>query len=503
MRSNRIFFGLAVLFFVAFCHGGEQVDLSRVLILGDSISLGYTNYVAELMTGKAEVVRPRTPNGKMVNCGNSGRCITELDKWLGDTKWDVIHFNCGLWDICYRNPDSKTQGNRDKVGGKIMAEPDEYEANLRKIVARLKSTGAKLIWASTTPVPDGEVGRIKGDEVKYNAIAATVMVENGIAVNDLYSYMLGRAGDYWIKPGDVHYTDEGSMYLAGKVAAMIESAIGPVTLQLWPAGAPGAKGTEDKDIPTMTVYLPMVGNATGIAVVVCPGGGYGHLAMGHEGKEIAEWLNSFGAAAIVVNYRHQGKGYGYPAPLDDAQRAMRIVRSKSGLWGIDADKIGVIGFSAGGHLASTVTTLSDRDYGKGGDEIDNFSSRPDFSVLCYPVISMTESFMHTGSMKNLLGAEPDDKLAKLMSTELQITPNTPPTFLLHATDDKVVPVENSIAFYTGLRKANVKSEMHIYEKGGHGFGLGKGKGNAEKWPDACRGWILSVTDGAVKKPDGK
>jgi len=267
----------------------------------------------------------------------------------------------------------------------------------------------------------------------------------------------------------------------------------PITLELWSGGAPGALGKEKKDIPTMAVYLPEKDKANGIAVVICPGGGYGHLAMGHEGKQIAEWLNSFGAAAIVVNYRHKGKGYRYPAPLDDAQRAMRLVRSKAALWEIDANKIGVIGFSAGGHLASTVTTLFDKGYGKASDAVDKFSSRPDFSVLCYAVISMTEPFMHRGSRKNLLGAEYDEKLAKLMSTEKQIASNTPPTFLIHSSEDRVVPVENSLAFYTGLVKAKVRAEMHIYEKGGHGFGLAKSNATAKQWPDACRLWMLKVT----------
>ena len=243
----------------------------------------------------------------------------------------------------------------------------------------------------------------------------------------------------------------------------------------------------------MTVYLPMTGNATGAAVVICPGGGYGHLAMDHEGEQVARWLNSFGVAGIVLDYRHAGKGYGYPAPLDDAQRAMRLVRSNAGLWGIDTDKEGVLGFSAGGHLASTVTTLFDKEYGKAGDTIDQFSSRPDFSVLCYPVISMDQSLTHKGSRGNLLGNNPDEELCTLMSTDLQVTENTPPTFLMHATDDRAVLPENSIAFYTALQKANVQAEMHIYETGGHGFGLGKGKGAVETWPDLCRRWILSVT----------
>lgn len=500
MQRARIFNASAVMFLIALCLvtglvRGEQTDKPKVLIIGDSISIGYTNDVVKLLADKADVVRPKRANGSVINCGPTATGLAGIDQWLGDTKWDVIHFNWGLHDLCYRHKDSKAGGKRDKVNGTITAVPGEYEANLRKLVSRLKSTGATLIWASTTPVPDGEVGRIKGDEIIYNAVAAKVMAENGIAVNDLYAHMLGKATEYWRGPGDVHFTREGSKYLADKVRSMIECALGPVTMELWPGGAPGAIGSEEKDKPTITVYLPMAGNANGTAVVVCPGGGYGHLAMDHEGLQIAQWLNSFGVTGVVLNYRHRGKGYGYPAPLDDAQRAMRLVRSKAALWGINAGKVGVLGFSAGGHLASTVTTLFDKGYGKAGDQIDKFSSRPDFSVLCYPVISTTEWFTHNGSKNNLLGKDADEKLVKLMSTELQVTENTPPTFLLHADDDRGVWPENSIAFYTALRKAKIKTEMHIYEKGGHGFGLGKGKGPVETWPDVCSLWISAITSG--------
>ncbi len=492
MKTKKTFAKIALTFIAAIfiCTPllkSSQKNLPKVLILGDSISIGYTKDVAKLLAGKAKVTRPKA------NCGSSQIGINGIDRWLGNTKWDVIHFNFGLWDICYRHPNSKSLGKRDKVNGTITASCDQYKANLQKIVKRLKATGSKLIWATTTPVPDGEPGRIKGDEVKYNAIASEIMTENKIPTDDLHAYILPKVSKYAKAPGDVHYTPEGSQYLAKKVAAAIVSALAPVTMDLWLAGAPGATGQAANDIPTITIYRPAAESSKRTAVVICPGGGYGGLAMDHEGKQVAEWLNSFGITGVVVNYRHRGKGYGYPAPLDDAQRAMRIVRSNAGLWEIDTNKIGVLGFSAGGHLASTITTLFDREYGKAGDEIDKFSSRPDFSILCYPVISMTESFMHRGSMINLVGNSPDEKLAKLMSTELQITGNTPPTFLMHASDDRGVPVENSIAFYMGLRKAKVPAEMHIYEKGGHGFGLAKGKQTAKDWPDACRRWILSVT----------
>ena len=448
MKKLIVLLNVMILAGVGFADltGIGQSDLPRVLIIGDSISIGYTEDVVKMLEGKAKVTRPKNKNGKSVNCGPTIRGLENIDQWLGDTEWDVIHFNWGLHDLCYRHPDSKVQGRRDKINGKITATVEQYEANLSKLVSRLKKTGAKLIWATTTPVPDGEKGRFKGDEYKYNAVAEKIMKENNIAINDLHSYILPELAKYQRPDGNVHFFPEGSQYLAERVAAFIEAAIGAVSVELWLGGAPGAKGKEAKDKPTITVYLPMGSNATGIGVVICPGGGYGHLAMDHEGRQIAEWLNSFGVAGVVVNYRHMGKGYGYPAPLDDAHRAMRFVRSNAGLWGIDADKIGVIGFSAGGHLASTTATLFDKGYGKAGDDLDKFSSRPDFSVLCYPVISTTEWFTHKGSRKNLLGKDADDKLARLMSTELQVTEDTPPTFLLHANDDEGVLPENSIAF---------------------------------------------------------
>ena len=471
---------------------GADGDLPKVLIIGDSISLGYTNDVANLLEGKVEVVRPKNEKGGRVNCGPTERGLEYIDQWLGDTKWDVIHFNWGLHDLCYRNPNSKTQGGRDKINGVVSATVEQYQANLAKLVLRMKKTGAKLIWGATTPVPEGEAGRIAGDALKYNAAALKVMQENNIAINDLHSYIFPELAKYQRPDGNVHFLPEGSQYLAERVAAFIEAAIGPVNVELWPDGVPGSKGDEPKDHPSMQVYLPMQGNATGAAVLICPGGGYGHLAMDHEGKQIAEWLNSFGVAGVVLDYRHRGNGYGYPAPLDDAQRAMRLIRSNSKLWAIDPGKIGVLGFSAGGHLASTVTTLFDTDYGKAGEETDALSSRPDFSVLCYPVISMTQPFMHIGSRNNLLGKEDAPELEKLMSTELQVTDKTPPVFLLHAGDDRGVPVENSLAFYKAMLKAKVPGQVHIYDKGGHGFGLGKGKGTTEGWPNVCRDWILSV-----------
>ena len=260
---------------------------------------------------------------------------------------------------------------------------------------------------------------------------------------------------------------------------------------LWPDGAPGAKGTEGGDKPSLTIYLPEKDKATGAAVVIFPGGGYGHLAMDHEGHQIAEWLNSFGVAGFIVKYRHSrsGAGYGHPAPLQDAQRAIRTVRSGAEQWNVDPDRIGIIGFSAGGHLASSLGTHFHQRYSETKDEIDRVSCRPDFMILMYPVISFTEPFTHKGSRRNLLGENPDPELVENLSNEKQVTPETPPTFLVHADDDKGVPPQNSIAFYLALKKANVPAEMHIYEKGGHGFGPGAGKGPVSSWMLRCSEWM--------------
>ncbi len=271
----------------------------------------------------------------------------------------------------------------------------------------------------------------------------------------------------------------------------LAAAAEPKVELLWPEGAPGAKGTAEGDKPSLTIYLPPPEKATGTAVVICPGGGYGHLAVDHEGHQIAQWLNSFGVAGFIVQYRHSasGAGYGHPAPLQDAQRAIRTVRSRAKEWGVNPGRIGIIGFSAGGHLASSAATHFNESFGEPKDQIDRASCRPDFAILVYPVISFTEPFTHTGSRKNLLGANAGKDLIEKMSSEKQVTPQTPPTFLIHTWEDKVVPAENSIAFYLALRQAKVPAEMHIFLKGPHGFGLGQKLAGASAWPGLCQKWM--------------
>jgi lysophospholipase L1-like esterase len=205
-----------------------QVDekLPHVLILGDSISVGYTRDVRKMLEGKANVFRPMQANGKNPdNCGDTTIGLAKIDQWLGDKRWDVIHFNWGLWDLCYRNPAVKKNSGKDKVNGKVSTTPADYEKQLEELVARLKKTGAKLIWASTTLVPDGEPGRFVGDDAKYNAVAAKVMERHGITVNDLHALTRTFAPEFFVRPGDVHFTPQGSKRLGEQVAAKISEAL--------------------------------------------------------------------------------------------------------------------------------------------------------------------------------------------------------------------------------------------------------------------------------------
>lgn len=241
--------------------------------------------------------------------------------------------------------------------------------------------------------------------------------------------------------------------------------------------------------PTLAVYLPPAGTANGTAVVVCPGGGYVHLAMSHEGIDVAHWLNSLGIAAFVLKYRLPSdetmidKTIG---PLQDAQRAMQLVRERAADWGVDVHRVGILGFSAGGHLASTAGTHFDEAV------IDNkgdISLRPDFMLLLYPVISMSDSIGHRGSRDYLLGKDPDPAKVLAYSNELRVTAETPPTFLVAAEDDKTVMVVNSLYFYEALVRNHVPSELTIYPRGGHGFGLHNPTTGADQWPDRAAEWM--------------
>ncbi|HQZ97452.1 MAG TPA: alpha/beta hydrolase [Pyrinomonadaceae bacterium] len=259
-------------------------------------------------------------------------------------------------------------------------------------------------------------------------------------------------------------------------------------IPLWPDGAPNAIGKEPQDIPTITPFVAPKETATGASVLVLPGGGYTRLSDVKEGSDIAKWLNSLGISAFVLKYR-LGPRYNQPNPLLDAARAMRTVRARSKEFGVDSNRIAILGFSAGGHLASTLGTHFDAGKADARDEIDRMSSRPDAMILLYPVITMGE-FTHAGSKKYLLGENPTPELIKLYSNELQVTKETPPTFIMHTMTDASVPVENAMLFAAALRKNSVPFEFHLYEQGPHGVGLAPTNPYLASWAARCADWLV-------------
>lgn len=268
-----------------------------------------------------------------------------------------------------------------------------------------------------------------------------------------------------------------------------QQAVAPVPEKLWSNGAPMAQGTADTDTPTLTTYLPAQ-NPTKTAVVIAPGGGYTHLSMQKEGEDIALWLNAHGVAGFVLKYR-LGPTYHHPVEIGDAQRAIRTVRANAAKLGIAPDHIGMWGFSAGGHLTASAGTLFDEGPPASADAIDKESARPDFLVLAYPVIAMEEPYGHQGSLKFLLGDTPDPALVQKMSLEKRVSKDTPPTFLFTTTDDGIVPVMNSVMFYSALIAAKVPAEMHIFAHGPHGTGLAPGFPDLKGWPDLLATWMRS------------
>jgi acetyl esterase/lipase len=257
---------------------------------------------------------------------------------------------------------------------------------------------------------------------------------------------------------------------------------------LWANGAPAAQGNTAADKPTLTVFPATGPNKTRTAVIICPGGAYMHLAITHEGYKPAEWLNNLGITAFVLKYR-LGPRYHYPAQLWDGERAIRYVRAHAAEYGVDPDRIGIWGFSAGGHLAATVGTHYDSGDPSAQDPDNRPSSRPDFMILAYAVITLEGPHVHLGSRDNLLGEDPDPELVRLLSNQLHVTNETPPTFLFATTEDPIVSVQNSINFYTALHKAGVPVEMHIYQKGHHGVGLADRDPVLHSWTNRLADWL--------------
>lgn len=278
-------------------------------------------------------------------------------------------------------------------------------------------------------------------------------------------------------------------------------------LKLYPGDPPG-EPTWDKDEPVpemqitnrgsykfvhepvLDIYHTDTEDSSGAAVVICPGGGYGGLAYQHEGVAVAEWLNSHGITGVILRYRMHP--YRHPVPMMDVQRALRTVRANAKKWKLDPKRIGVLGFSAGGHLASTATVHHADADPDSDDPIERVTSRPDFSVLVYPVITLRPPHAHMGSRKNLLGPDPSDELLDFMSTEKQVGKKTPPTLLVHSKDDRGVPIENSELFFAALKKNGIKCKLLTFEKGGHGYGLGRADTDSTVWPDECIKWFAQI-----------
>lgn len=290
-----------------------------------------------------------------------------------------------------------------------------------------------------------------------------------------------------------------ALALALAAAAASRGADGLPTIDLWPEGVPGLKagaGPEQRldggrvanvGFPSLTVYAPPADRANGTAVIICPGGGYAYITVEKEGVVPARWLGSLGATAFILKYR--AREYGHPAPLRDVLRAVRLVRSRAGDLGVRKDRIGVLGFSAGGHLAASAGTLFDAPEGRTGAPLDAVSARPDFMMLVYPVITMDPQYCHAGSRTSLLGPSPTPELVRRLSLERQVSKDTPPAFIVQTEEDKSVPMENSVLFYQALRRAGVPAELHLYAKGPHGFGLKPGYGPASEWPRRAEEWM--------------
>ena len=306
------------------------------------------------------------------------------------------------------------------------------------------------------------------------------------------------------------------LFLFWGMSLSVCSAIEPVTENLWPGKAPGVTTQHPSvnDTPVLRITHVQSKSPTA-AIVILPGGGYHGVSMTNEGYEIADWFESLGVTSAICTYRlrgpgeyktwgedkgdgpdskpgHDGAGYGHPYPMMDAQRAIQSLRSRAEELNIDPNRIGVIGFSAGGHLASTVSTKFAKANPNSNDPAERVSSRPDFSILCYPVIGFGKSYTHAGSQKNLLGGGADADLVASLSSEDQVTDQTPPTFLFHTAEDKAVPVENSVQYFLACQNAGVKAALHVFPNGHHGLGLAKGTPGADQWPMLCEQWLKQL-----------
>jgi acetyl esterase/lipase/lysophospholipase L1-like esterase len=399
-----------------------------------------------------------------------------------------------------------------------------YRKNLERFVAETRDKRA--IPVLFTPIVRRKFnarGTLEDTHGAYPLVVREVARDLNVALVDLETSteeLVRGAGPeesktlyVWVAPGeskmypegrqdDTHLSVLGATRIAGFAAAAIARSTLPLRqfvrnvdgasredeILLWPRGAPGALGSSPDDQPTITPFLAPMSGATGAGMLVFPGGGYEHLAWDKEGTNVAVWLNSLGVSAFVVRYR-LGPRYRHPTMLIDARRAVRVVRSRARDWGIDPLRIGVIGFSAGGHMASSAATQWTLGDSTNADPVERVSSRPDLAILAYPVITMNVQYAHPGSRHNLIGDHPDDRLVRATSNELHVTRETPPTFIVATSDDATVPSRNSLMFYDALRAAGVPAELHLLETGRHGFGLAPGEPSLAVWVTACESWL--------------
>jgi len=515
-----------------------QITQPTLWIIGDSTvknsadgQLGWGDPIRDFF----DITRIRVEN--RARGGRSSRTFQTEGLWdqvVAELKpGDFVLMQFGHNDGGSINDESRARGSLPGLGNEF--EPIENQVTkktesvhtfgwyMRKFVSDTKAKGATPIVLS--PVPrniwiDGKVERMAGT---YGGWAASIAKAQNAFFIDLNEIVAARyeaigqatVGKDYFKGDHTHTSPIGARLNAESVVAGMKTlktlplnnylrAVPNTTtttevtkpaptaevpaadaIKLWPNGAPGALGSAPDDIPTLTPFIPK-DKVNGSAVIVCPGGGYQHLAD-HEGRPVAEWLNSIGITAFVLKYRI-GPKYHHPAPLQDAARAVRLVRARASEWKIDPKRIAVLGFSAGGHVASSIGTHFDSGQPGAADVIDRVSSRPDLLVLIYPVITMGE-FTHEGSRKQLLGDNPTADMVKLMSNEEQVTKETPPTFLVHTANDAAVPVENSLRFAEALRKMGVPFELHVYERGKHGFGLAPDDPILSTWPSRAAAWL--------------
>lgn len=516
-------------FIVLIATGSAQTDspqLPTLYIIGDSTvknttdgQLGWGDPIKDFF----DLTRIKVEN--RARGGRSSRTFQTEGLWdqiVAELKpGDFVLMQFGHNDGGAINDESRARGSLPGLGNEF--EPIEnlvtkkteavhtFGWYMRKFVTDAKSKGATPIVLSPIPRNIWVNGKVERAVATYGGWAAAVAKSQNAVFIDLNEIVAARyesigqetIGKDYFKTDHTHTSPIGARLNAESVVTGMRAIknlllnnflraepIAPVqttpeSIRLWPTTAPGAAGDEPADIPTLTPFIPR-GQATGSAVIICPGGGYTHLAD-HEGRPVAEWLNSIGITAFVLKYRI-GPKYHHPAPLLDAARAVRLVRSRAAEWKIDPRRIGVLGFSAGGHVASTIGTHFDAGQPDAADVIDRVSSRPDLLVLIYPVITMGE-FTHAGSKNQLLGNNPAADLVKLLSNEEQVTKETPPAFLVHTQNDAAVPVENSLRFAEALRKVGVPFELHIYERGPHGFGLGGDDPILSTWPSRCAQWL--------------